>query len=993
MKAKMKISTIVALFMLLVLMATLAWSGLYFQSYAAEAVDSFAGEEQPVDHTEILAALQRQSLTAEFQDELGGFYLAANDLIQSETTTAESVSKRVDEIVKSAKTYGFQAIMMETVLQEQTLYASTLYNTHEIDAVHTLLSAAEKEGISVYLIFHADTKRLSESTLPEEGITELLHQYRPNGLLISDYYGKADTDSFAKYMSVGGGVAYDQWLRNRVADQLDRLVSAAREVSNEVPIGVLADPVWQTKAEDQSGIDGSSDFSVYADGYADIAAMARANTFDFICVKNKTSLTDSKLRFSTVLDWWNALSAETEIPLYLIHAGENACSSKEGWSGVDQLARQLSTATKSSEYHGSFFSGYDALVADPQGSTTALLKLFAHEYKEENLFTDLTITQPTQSSITTYESTIIFRGKYDPQFDVTINGTKIIPTKEGEFYEKYNLSVGKNTFTVKHKGQQKSYSVNRKVKVFQSVSPTGTVEVDGGVELQVEAMAYRGATVIATLGKKTITLTETEGDEDSRESAYTRFVGKFTAPAATDSDQTIGAVHFKATYSSSTEYRTGGTVKVLKKITVPVWTPNSGGDGTTVIEPLEPKLQIKVITPYLEVYNPGNTVTYPCPDYTSLPAGTVDYIDYERTLTYDGITKNFYYLHSGKRVAVSDVELVTNGVYYGNNAISDLSFADEGNRTVLKLKQKWNAPYNITFGDVGYYTGSGDSDFWVKDFTSDTVTITFDYVTQVEQVTKQLLENTRMFTDIKWEKVIEYSVSRYRLHLKLNKAGGYYGCYAEYDDEGYLVLRFNRLPGSMQGVRVFMDPGHGGLDQNGKTVDPGAIGKYTENGRTVLVYESDVNLAVVKKLATKLEEQGAVVCYLTQEEQAQYRSRLNTLAQRYKAAQRWNADIFLSIHCNSNASASPKGTEVYYTTPYSMPLAREISAAISKEAATSNRGAKCNYFAVNRGRTFPSVLIEMAFISNTNEVKLLNSEAGQDKLATGILKGIQNFLK
>lgn len=980
-----------AIFMLLVFSAAIAASWFSFVYAETEPADSILSEPEKPNIAEIQTMLKKQPLTAEFTKGTSGFYLSADDLIQEEDASAEEIAERAAEIIAAAKEYGFDTLLMETVYEGEVLYPSTLYASYPVDVVHAVLTAASAEHIAVYPIFQPSADKLTEDAVPEDGLQELLEQYRPTGVLLTDYYAAAGSDSYAAYMTAGGGCGYEEWLRSGVAAQLDRLVKTVRAFAADIPVGIIADPVWRVKSNDEAGMETKADFEAYSDGYADIRQLLLTRTVDFVCVKNTHSLTDSKLNFSTILDWWSALAEEAGLPLYLIQAGEKACTSEEGWVGADQLARQLSTAAKASAYYGSFFTGYDQLVSDPQGSTTALVKLLANEYTEEDLFTDLTITEPTKSSITTYENTIVFRGKYDPQFDVTINGTKIIPTKEGEFYEKYELEVGKNTFTIRHKGQEKRYTINRKVKVFQSVSPTGKVEIDGGVTLQVEAMAYRGSTVIATWNNKTITLTETDGGEENRGSAYTRFVGTFTAPAATEEDQVIGTIFFKATYSSSSESRTGGTVTVLKKLVVPDWTPNAGGDGTTVLEPIEPKLQIKVNTPHLEVYNPADTVTYPCPAYASLPAGTIDYVVSERTLTYEGVTKTFYYLHSGKRVAVSDVELIDDGVYHGDNALSELSFSEEGNQTILKVKQKWNAPFNISFGDVGYYVGNAESSFWVKDFTSDTVTITFDYVTQVEEVAAALLQNTTMFTDIRWEEVVEYNVSRYRLHLKLRQPGRYYGCYSEYDEDGYLVLRFNHLPGSLQGVRIFLDPGHGGLDAYGNNVDPGAIGKYTENGETVILYESTANLSIVKKLAQKLEAEGAIVNYLTSEQQAEYRG--SKLTERYKAAQEWDAELFLSIHCNSNGSSSPSGTEAYYTTPYSMPLAREISEAIAKETGLDDRGAKSNYFAVNRGRTFSSVLVETAYISNQNDVRLLASEKGQEQIATGIFNGIKNYLK
>ncbi len=983
-KKRFLISTVTAAAAIVVLSVVLAVSWLTYGLSSPDAAGRIDTSSTAAEEKDIQTMLQIQPLGVVPSSGVKGFYLSASDLIQKENASGEEISTRAETIAATATSYGFNAVILETVLGGTVLYASETAPSYPVDAVSLVQAAVKEKGLELYLVFQPGLLPETAKPEPEEEIRHLVQQYQPDGILLADYYAAIDSKSYAEYMETGGGSAYEEWLRSSVSDQVDGLVAAVRECSADIPVGITADPVWRSAASDQNGIQTKTEFEAYDDGFADVRQMALDHAVDFICLRNGQATGNTQLSFSAVLDWWNALAKESGMPLYLIHAGEKACTKEEGWNGTDQLARQLSLSLKASAYCGSFFSGYDRMASDPQGSTTALLKLLDNEYKEENLFTDLTISSPDKSTVTTYENTVVFSGKYDPQFDVTINGQKIIPTKEGEFYEKYQLDIGVNKFKVEHKGQVKEYSVNRKVQVFQSVSPSGTLEVDGGVEIQVAAMAYRGAKVTATFNGKTITLTETDGDEDSRDSAYTRFTGKFTAPAAGDKDKKIGTIVFKASYSSSSETKNGAVVTVLKKLTVPDWTPDSGGDGTTELEPLNPKLQAIVNTPYVEVYDPATIVTYPCPIYYSLPQGTVDYIDYQRTMTFDGKTATYYYLHSGKRVAVSDVTVIQNGTYHGNNAISDLLIADEGNQTVLKVKQKWNAPFNISFGDLDFYTGGADSDFWVRDFTSNTVTITFDYATQVEQVTKELLKNTTMFTDIRWEKVIEYNVSRYRLHLQLSKAGRYYGCYSEYDADGYLVLRFNHLPGSLKGVRIFLDPGHGG-------VDPGAIGKYTENGSSVILYEKDANLGMVKKLAQKLQAEGAVVSYLTEEERAEYRG--SSLADRYKAAQKFKAEIFISVHCNSTTSSGPKGTSAYYTTPYSMPLAREISKAIAAEAGLNDRGANCNYFAVNRGRTFPSVLVETAFISNPDEVKLLASEQGQDKIATGILKGIQNYLK
>lgn len=980
---KKSISTIIAIISVVIMVLSgvlMSWSS--YRAIPDETAEAPV-DTDTVDIAQIQDGLKRKPLAISLTEGARGFYLSADELIQKETADEETIAARIDAVFSSIKQYDFNTVIVDTKYQSNVIYASEVYYSYPVDVLRLVKEKANQQEISLFAVYHmSDVDYLLSETDFVSGIEEFVQNYVPDGILLDGYSTNADAEQYMQYMTAGGGSGFDDWMCSRNTARIDQVVSAVREVVDSIPVGLITDPVWALKSKNSQGINGKASYQTYYDGHADTKSWIDNQNVDFVCVVVKESLTDSSLDFGTISGWWVNVANQAKMPLYFILAGENVCTSKAGWSGTDQLIRQVSLTSKLTGYYGSFFSGYDRMAADPQGSTSALLKYYADEYTESNLFQDLTISSPKKLSLTTYDGTIVFSGKYDPQFEVTINDKKVIPTKKGEFYEKYNLEIGTNKYTIRHKGQVKTYTIVRKVKVFESVSPTGTLEVDGETNIRVEAKVYRGSQVTAIFNGKTITLSELENaDGDSKDSTYTSYVGTFTAPKSGSADKQLGAIQFKATYKNSTESKTGASVTLLKKIEIPDWSPGGGdGLGGAVIAPINPQLQVRVDTDYLEVYDPGDTDPYPSAKYYSPPKGTIDYVDSQRVIS----GKTFYYLHSGKRVLKSDVTTFT-GTYNGNNALSEMQLSEEGNGTILRLKQKWNAPFNITFNDVEYYTGSADHDFYVRNFTSDTVTITFDYATQAEAVSKELLKNTTMFTDIKLEKIIQYNIDRYRLHLKLARPGKYYGCYSYYDEDGYLVLRFNNIKGSLDGVRIFLDPGHGGSD-------PGAIGKYVENNETYIVKEAEVNLAIVKKLAEKLRARGAVVEYLTEEERAKYMASAGGLPDRYKVGQRFQADILLSVHCNSSGSTA-SGTEAWYTTPFSMPLAREISAGIAASTGINNRGPHNNRFAVNRGRTFPSVLIETAFVSNDKEVRLLNSEEGQDNIATGIVNGIINYLK
>lgn len=191
---------------------------------------------------------------------------------------------------------------------------------------------------------------------------------------------------------------------------------------------------------------------------------------------------------------------------------------------------------------------------------------------------------------------------------------------------------------------------------------------------------------------------------------------------------------------------------------------------------------------------------------------------------------------------------------------------------------------------------------------------------------------------------------------------------------------------SIQGARIVIDPGHG---TDGKGTDPGAIGP----GGTK---EKDINLAVSLKLAELLKSAGASVFLTRSGESLPY-----YLAERAYYANDIGADIFVSIHCNASLSAEANGTSTFYYAPAGTELGEQrgerqrLASSIQRGLVNSiNRkdlGIKESNFSVLRNTTMPSVLVEIAFISNPVEEKLLKDPVFQDKAAQGIFNGINDY--
>jgi N-acetylmuramoyl-L-alanine amidase len=222
--------------------------------------------------------------------------------------------------------------------------------------------------------------------------------------------------------------------------------------------------------------------------------------------------------------------------------------------------------------------------------------------------------------------------------------------------------------------------------------------------------------------------------------------------------------------------------------------------------------------------------------------------------------------------------------------------------------------------------------------------------------------------------------------------------------------------------RVVIDAGHGGKD-------PGSIGKHA--------MERDIVLAVALKLGEYIKTNfPEVEVIYTRKEDV-----FVELSERAGIANRNDADLFISIHANSNKNKEAFGTETFamglktddknfevakkensviayeddYTTKYegfdpnspesyiifslmqnkyleqSLTFASHIQDELRDKAKRTDRGVKQAGFLVLWKSAMPSVLVETGFISNPEEEKFLISEEGQDLIASGIFRAFRTY--
>lgn len=215
---------------------------------------------------------------------------------------------------------------------------------------------------------------------------------------------------------------------------------------------------------------------------------------------------------------------------------------------------------------------------------------------------------------------------------------------------------------------------------------------------------------------------------------------------------------------------------------------------------------------------------------------------------------------------------------------------------------------------------------------------------------------------------------------------------------------------------IVIDPGHGGSDT-------GAVGP---NG----IAEKDLTLSVSTQLASELRKMGYRVRLTRNQDEGK------ALSDRVALANRLEANAFISLHVNSSTAHSVHGAETYYMSlndsasdaaakntadvenaasgnearsssgldlilwdmaqsevlNESSALALDIQRRLNTLLGIKDRGVKQAPFVVLTGATMPASLVEIGFLSNSDEAAQLESSSHQHELAHAIALGIRDFL-
>lgn len=197
--------------------------------------------------------------------------------------------------------------------------------------------------------------------------------------------------------------------------------------------------------------------------------------------------------------------------------------------------------------------------------------------------------------------------------------------------------------------------------------------------------------------------------------------------------------------------------------------------------------------------------------------------------------------------------------------------------------------------------------------------------------------------------------------------------YQIFQDNKYVYIVF-RNPKEIYDKIVVVDAGHGGTD----------TGTYAKFGSWD---EKDFNLDFAKKIEESWNHDN-VKLYFSRLEDADV-----TLAERVKFANNLQADLFVSLHCNSSDENSGNGLEALYkSNNYSTDskiFASKCLKALEECTGLTNRGLlKGKRIYIIRNAKMPTVLLELGFLSDSGDLMYLSKETNREKMAETICQVI-----
>ncbi len=537
---------------------------------------------------------------------------------------------------------------------------------------------------------------------------------------------------------------------------------------------------------------------------------------------------------------------------------------------------------------------------------------------------------------------IFLIGSAAPGGPVTVNGQPVKRSQGGHFAPSFPLQMGENQFTLRHGSEELRLMVTRldstpavpRGLAFgkDSLVPGVDIARQVGERVCFGAIAPPQSQVAVKLGNQSLLLTPVNGAVDLP--ANSAILTGRNAPTA----QAPGGQ-----YQACTRFSQALTIQPVYQLTRQGQTQTTPAPGK--LEILSPEtITIATVTPDQGVARTGPSTNYS--RLTPLPQGT------QAAVT--GKEGDWVRLDYGAWIKASEVSLSPAPVP-PETVIRSLSSSVKGDWTEVVFPLQTPVPIRIR---------------------QDTRSLTLTLHNTTAQTDTIYTSQDPLIERLDWSQPRPGEVD-YTIHFKTPQQWGFKTRY-----EGTsLILSLRHPPkttSSLRGVKIFIDPGHGSVN------DLGARGP---NGYP----EKDVALKVSKLVRDELQKRGATVVMAREGDDDLYpQDRVDRMIVA-------EPNLALSIHYNAlpdNGDAeNTQGIGTFWYQPQAHDLAQFLHDYLTQKLDRKSYGVFWNNLALTRPSLTPAVLLELGFMINPEEFEWIVDDKAQTQLAKTLADGVMLWVQ
>ena len=568
---------------------------------------------------------------------------------------------------------------------------------------------------------------------------------------------------------------------------------------------------------------------------------------------------------------------------------------------------------------------------------------------------------------------IFLVGSAPPTGEVLINGKSIARSPGGNFAPSFPLQLGENLFTLRYQNQEVRIKVTR--KSTESVLPIGLAFAKDSLTPAVDiakmpgelicfgAIAPPKATVAVKLGNETIPLMPQSQDvqlppnsavlTQTDQPTPRSLSGQYQGCAKAESPAGLGIPQFQLTMNGQT-------------------TTQQGSGNISILSPA--KLEVAEVTS-----NAGVARTGPSTDYsrlTPLPKGT------RATIT--GRDGEWVRLDYGAWIKASEVRII-NGAVPPKSIIRSVRARKVNGATEVVFPLQVPVPVSVQQGERTFT-------LTLHNTTAQTDTIRLDddpVISRLDwqQVAPGQLQYTfNLKSQQQWGYSLRYEGTSLVLSLRhppKGVASSTPKLSGLQEPRSTVMYGNNRVSGlvvkssqSLAGIKILLDPGHGGPEDSGSVGPTG----YPEKA---------VALVVSKLVRDQLVAKGATV-YMTREE-----DRDVGLQERVDMIEKLQPAIAISLHYNAlpddGDAENTKGVGAFWYNTQAHSLGMFLHNYLVQELKRPSYGVFWNNLALTRPHTTPAILLELGFMINPVEFEWISNPQEQQKVAVALADGITQW--